>query len=43
MPADDFPGEYVDDGRNVPESVDEPEVREVPGPDDVWLNWADDL
>lgn len=43
MPADDLAGEDVDDGREVPEPVGEPEVGEVSGPDDVRAERAQSL
>lgn len=35
VPANDFSSMDVDDGRHIPEPVDEPEIREVSSPDDV--------
>lgn len=42
VPADDFPCENVDHGRNVPEPVHVPEVGKVPGPDDICSQRTED-
>ena len=43
MPANDFPCVHVDDGGEIPESINEPEIGEVPGPDHVGGDGTNDL
>ena len=43
VPTHDLTGEYIDDGGQIPESIHEPEVGEVSGPDHVGSNGTDNL
>ncbi len=43
VPTNNLASKHINDGGDVPEAVNEPNIGEVTSPDDVWSDGTDDL